>query len=97
MNSATDWSVAQEVFETATGQTCDYTISADSFADQFPIDPNNVNYIIGIFGGAIVLVAMFMMGFKLAEKPADQHHPFGHARIEYLSGLIVAFNLIGIL
>ena len=68
MNSATDWSVAQEVFETATGQTCDYTISADNFADQFPIDPNNVNYIIGIFGGAIVLVAMFMMGFKLAER-----------------------------
>jgi len=68
MNSATDWSVAQEVFETATGQTCDYTISADNFADQYPIDPNNVNYIIGIFGGAIVLVAMFMMGFKLAER-----------------------------
>lgn len=67
-NSATDWSVAQEVFETATGQTCSYTLSADSFADQFPIDPNSVNYIIGIFGGAIVLVAMFMMGFKLAER-----------------------------
>ena len=68
MNSATDWSVAQEVFETATGQNCSYKISADSFADQYPIDPNNVNYIIGIFGGAIVLVAMFMMGFKLAER-----------------------------
>lgn len=68
MTSATDWSVAQEVFETATGQNCSYKISADSFADQYPIDPNSVNYIIGIFGGAIVLVAMFMMGFKLAER-----------------------------
>lgn len=68
MNSATDWSVAQEVFETATGQNCSYLISADSFADQYPIDPNSVNYIIGIFGGAIVLIAMFMMGFKLAER-----------------------------
>lgn len=68
MNSATDWSVAQEIFETATGQTCSYKLSADAFADQFPIDPNNVNYIIGIIGGAIVLVAMFMMGFKLAER-----------------------------
>ena len=68
MNSATDWSVAQEVFETATGQNCSYKLSADSFADQYPIDPNSVNYIIGIFGGAIVLVAMFMMGFKLAER-----------------------------
>ncbi len=68
MNSATDWSVAQEIFETATGQTCSYKISADSFADQYPINPDSVNYIIGIFGGAIVLVAMFMMGFKLAER-----------------------------
>ena len=31
-----------------------------------------------------------MLGFKLAERPADEHHPYGHARIEYLSGLIVA-------
>lgn len=68
MDSATDMSIAKEIFETATGQTCDYTISADDFADQYSIDPNNVNYIIGIFGGAIVLVAMFMMGFKLAER-----------------------------
>ena len=31
-----------------------------------------------------------LVGFKLAEKPADPHHPYGHARFEYLSGLIVA-------
>ena len=30
------------------------------------------------------------MGFKLAEKPADSEHPYGHARFEYLSGLAVA-------
>ena len=30
------------------------------------------------------------MGFKLAEKPADSQHPYGHARYEYLSGLAVA-------
>ena len=30
------------------------------------------------------------LGFKLAEKPADSHHPYGHARYEYLSGLAVA-------
>lgn len=32
-----------------------------------------------------------LVGFKLASKPADKEHPFGHARIEYISGLIVAF------
>lgn len=31
-----------------------------------------------------------MLGFKLAERPADADHPFGHARYEYLSGLAVA-------
>ena len=30
------------------------------------------------------------IGFKLAEKPADEDHPYGHARFEYLSGLAVA-------
>ena len=31
-----------------------------------------------------------LIGFRLAEKPADENHPFGHARFEYLSGLAVA-------
>lgn len=31
-----------------------------------------------------------LLGFKLAERPADEEHPYGHARIEYLSGLAVA-------
>ena len=38
------------------------------------------------------LVTLF--GFKLAEKPADSDHPYGHARIEYLSGLIVAAMIL---
>ena len=31
-----------------------------------------------------------LIGFKLAEQPADEEHPYGHARYEYLSGLAVA-------
>lgn len=30
------------------------------------------------------------VGFKLAERPADEEHPFGHARYEYISALVVA-------
>ncbi len=39
-----------------------------------------------------------LLGFKLAERPADDEHPYGHARIEYLSGLGVAalILLIGV-
>jgi len=35
-----------------------------------------------------------LLGFKLAEKPADAGHPYGHARIEYLSGLIVSGSIL---
>ncbi len=31
-----------------------------------------------------------MLGFKLADKPADEDHPFGHGRMEYMSAFIVA-------
>ncbi len=35
-----------------------------------------------------------LLGFKLAERPADAGHPYGHARFEYLSGLAVAVLIL---
>ena len=32
-----------------------------------------------------------LIGVKMAGKPADKEHPFGHGRIEYIAALIVAF------
>lgn len=34
------------------------------------------------------------IGFKMGGKPADKDHPFGHARLEYLSGLVVGIAII---
>ena len=34
------------------------------------------------------------VGVKMAQKPADEDHPFGHGRIEYISAFIVAFIVI---
>ena len=34
--------------------------------------------------------AVTLLGFRLAGKKPDPDHPFGHGRIEYISGLIVA-------
>ena len=31
-----------------------------------------------------------LIGFRLASKPADAKHPYGHRRIEYITGLIVS-------
>ena len=35
-----------------------------------------------------------LIGFYMAGKPADPDHPFGHGRIEYLSGLFVAAAIL---
>ncbi len=41
-------------------------------------------------GSSVVTV----IGFKAANKKADKEHPFGHARIEYIAGLIIAFIIL---
>lgn len=35
-----------------------------------------------------------LVGFKIAEKPADREHPHGHGRIEYVTGLIIGIIVI---
>ena len=35
-----------------------------------------------------------MVGFKLSSLPADEEHPFGHERIEYLTSMIIAIIII---
>ncbi len=35
-----------------------------------------------------------LIGFKISGKPADADHPYGHARMEYISGLIVSFIIL---
>ena len=37
-----------------------------------------------------------LLGFKLAERPADAEHPYGHGRFEYLSGMTVAVMILAI-
>ena len=64
-------------------------------------------FIIGTLSGSVSITADAMnnlsdassalvtiIGFKLAEKPADEEHPYGHARFEYLSGLAVAAMIV---
>lgn len=35
-----------------------------------------------------------LIGFKLANKPADREHPFGHGRLEYISTLAISIIII---
>jgi len=64
-------------------------------------------FIIGSIAGSVAVVAdafnnlsdmgaglVTLIGFKMAGKPSDAKHPFGHGRIEYISGLIVSFIIL---
>ena len=35
-----------------------------------------------------------LVSFKISAKPADRHHPFGHARMEYVASMIVSFLVL---
>lgn len=35
-----------------------------------------------------------LLGFKLSSKKPDEEHPFGHGRIEYITGLIISFFIL---
>ena len=41
---------------------------------------------------ATSLITIF--GFKLSAKPADEEHPYGHARMEYISGFMVSLIIV---
>ncbi len=62
---------------------------------------------IGVLAGSISIIAdglnnlsdmgssvITMLGFKLAGRPADRDHPFGHGRIEYISAFAVALLIL---
>ncbi len=62
---------------------------------------------VGLIAGSIAIIAdginnltdasssvMTLVGFRLASIPEDRNHPYGHARIEYLTGLFVSVLII---
>lgn len=63
--------------------------------------------VFGLIAGSISVVAdavnnlsdagssgVTVVGFKLSNRPPDKEHPFGHARYEYITGLVVAFIVL---
>ena len=62
---------------------------------------------VGLLSGSVAIMAdavnnlsdasssiVSLLGFKLADRPADADHPYGHGRFEYLSGLMVAVMIL---
>lgn len=63
--------------------------------------------IAGIISGSVSVMAdafnnlsdagssvMSLIGFRMAGKAADKEHPFGHGRMEYISGLVISFIIM---
>lgn len=63
--------------------------------------------LLGVISGSISIIAdgidnlsdcassiATLIGFKLASLPPDPEHPFGHERIEYLTGIIISILII---
>jgi len=64
---------------------------------------------VGVIGNSITIIAdainnlsdagssaVTLVGFRLSGRPADKEHPFGHARYEYITALIVAMAVFAI-
>ncbi len=56
--------------------------------NSIAITADAVNNIFDVTAGIVTLI-----GFKMASRPADKEHPYGHARIEYITGLIIALMI----
>lgn len=65
--------------------------------------------VIGVLAGSIAIIAdavnnftdagssvMTFIGFKLSSKPADERHPYGHARFESVTALIVSLSVFAV-
>ena len=64
-------------------------------------------FLAGLLSGSIAVTAdafnnlsdagssvVTLLGFKLAAQAPDKHHPFGHGRLEYVSGLVVSMVIL---
>lgn len=66
-----------------------------------------VKVLLGMFANSVAILAdavnnlsdsasslILLIGFYLSGRPADTEHPYGHARMEYIAGLVVSFSIV---
>lgn len=61
------------------------------FSSSVSVVTDSINNLSDFANSTITLV-----GFKISSKPADKEHPFGHQRMEYITGLIVSIVIIAL-
>lgn len=68
---------------------CIFKITAGALSGSISIAADGLNNLSDM-GSSVIT----MLGFKMANKPADSDHPFGHGRMEYMSAFIVAVLIL---
>lgn len=68
---------------------CIMKVLAGIFTNSIAIIADGINNLADASSSIITLI-----GFKLAALPEDEGHPYGHARIEYLTGLLISVIII---
>lgn len=68
---------------------CSFKITVGGITGSISIVADGLNNLSDM-GSSVVA----MLGFKLADKPADSDHPFGHGRMEYMSAFVVAILIL---
>lgn len=68
---------------------CGFKIAVGLISGSISIVADGLNNLADM-GSAVIT----MIGFRLANKPADQDHPFGHGRLEYISAFIIAVLIL---
>ncbi len=66
-----------------------FKLAAGLFSSSLAIIADAVNNFSDAGSSAITLIS-----FQISSKPADKDHPFGHARMEYISSMIVSFLIL---
>ncbi len=64
---------------------CAAKLTVGTLSGSVSITADAVNNLSDAAGSVVTLI-----GFQMASKPADREHPYGHDRMEYISGLVVA-------
>ena len=64
-------------------------LALGAFSNSISIFADGINNVSDASSSLISLI-----GLKLASRPEDESHPYGHARIEYIAGIIISFVII---
>ena len=94
-----------KIFDTTNRERFGQLVSAAGICVNILL--SGAKFFVGIMSGAISIIAdafnnlsdaatsvIMLAGFRMAAKPADEEHPFGYGRAEYLAGLFIAASMI---